>query len=294
MEQFVRNACLMHCPEPHHRFSCTIEKWTPVWSFTHPHLLAATTTKDAFTTLALDHTGSSWRPGRPHMHREHHLRCPEPWLFCQRSEARPGEWRARPSGHGSWHRHAHTGGSRCHTGAALSSPCCLWPPAGERSGADSWQPAHAPSRSATLDTLLNTGTLEFWNTGPAPVPLGSPFTPAQFAQYNPAGKAPFTGNDLDDSQVSIGTATTGRPSVLFEMKGSAIQSFGSFTQQNTGNYLTLTLDRKAIESAVIQSAITGQGEITGNFTLQHAAALVSVLKYPSLPVALHIASESSF
>ncbi len=34
MEQFVRNACLMHCPEPHRqkvcktrRFSCTIEKW---------------------------------------------------------------------------------------------------------------------------------------------------------------------------------------------------------------------------------------------------------------------------
>lgn len=147
---------------------------------------------------------------------------------------------------------------------------------------------------ATLDTLLNTGTLEFWNTGPSPVPIGSPFTPAQFAQYNPGGKAPFTGNDLDGSQVSVGTDTTGRPSILFEMKGDAIGRFGQFTQQNFGNYLTVTLDRKVIESAVIQSAITGPGELTGNFTLQHAKALASVLKYPSLPVVLHITSESSF
>lgn len=147
---------------------------------------------------------------------------------------------------------------------------------------------------ATLDTLLNTGTLEFWNTGPSPVPIGSTFTPAQFAQYNPGDKAPFTGNDLDGSQVSVGTDTKGRPSVLFEMKGDAIGRFGQFTQQNIGNYLTVTLDRKVIESAVIQSAITGQGELTGNFTLQHVKALASVLKYPSLPVDLHIASESSF
>jgi preprotein translocase subunit SecD len=70
----------------------------------------------------------------------------------------------------------------------------------------------------------------------------TPCFPVLFAsdgQYNPGGKAPFTGNDLDGSQVSIGTDTTGRPSVLFEMKGSAIQSFGSFTQQNIGNYLLL-------------------------------------------------------
>ena len=147
---------------------------------------------------------------------------------------------------------------------------------------------------ATLDILLNTGILEFWNTGPAPVPIGSTFTPSQFAQYNPGDKAPFTGNDLDGSQVGVGTDQAGRPDINFAMKGDAIGRFGQFTQQNVGNYLTITLDDKVIESAIIQSAITGPGEITGDFTRQNAAAIASVLKYPSLPVALHIASESSF
>ena len=50
-----------------------------------------------------------------------------------------------------------------------------------------------------LDILLNTGMLEFWNTGPSLASIGSTLTPSQFAQYNPGGTAPFTGNDLDGS-----------------------------------------------------------------------------------------------
>jgi tRNA A-37 threonylcarbamoyl transferase component Bud32 len=146
----------------------------------------------------------------------------------------------------------------------------------------------------TLEILLNTGRPEFWNTGPTPVALGSMFDPTQFTQYNPKNQPQFTGADLDPSQIAVGTDQDGRPSILFSMKDAAVANFGSFTQSNVGNYLTVTLDRKVIESAVIQSAITGQGEITGNFTQQQATAIASVFKYPSLPVTLHIASESSF
>jgi hypothetical protein len=137
-----------------------------------------------------------------------------------------------------------------------------------------------------INMLLETGALEFWNTGPQPVPLDSTFDCTQFIQYNPGCKAQFAGIDLDPSQIGIGTDQAGRPNILFAMKGGAIQKFGSFTQENIGNYLTITLDRKVIESAVIQSAITGQGEITGSFTSDQANALVSVLKYGPLPVAL--------
>jgi hypothetical protein len=137
-----------------------------------------------------------------------------------------------------------------------------------------------------IDILLETGVLEFWNTGPQPVPLGSAFDCTQFIQYNPGCKAQFAGTDLDPSQIGVGTDQAGRPNILFAMKGDTVQKFGSFTQENIGNYLTITLDRKVIESAVIQSAITGQGEISGNFTPDQANALVSVLKYGSLPVAL--------
>ncbi len=147
---------------------------------------------------------------------------------------------------------------------------------------------------ATLDTLLNTGMLEFWNTGPSPVPLGSIFDPTQYTQYNPGGKPQFTGTDLDSSQVYISQDQAGRPQISFEMKGDAISRFGTFTASNVGQYLTVTIDRQVIESAVIQSAINGPGVITGNFTVQDAEVIVSELKFPSLPVALQIASVSSF
>jgi hypothetical protein len=137
-----------------------------------------------------------------------------------------------------------------------------------------------------INILLETGVLEFWNTGPQPAQLGSTFDCTQFIQYNPGCKAQFAGTDLDPSQISVGTDQAGRPNILFEMKSGAIQKFGSFTQKNIGNYLTVTLDRKVIESAVIESAIIGQGEITGSFTSDQANALVSVLKYGPLPVAL--------
>ena len=144
-----------------------------------------------------------------------------------------------------------------------------------------------------IHSLLQTGNLEFWNTGPSPVTLGSTFDPTQYTQYNPGGKALFTGANLDPSQISVGTDQAGRPNILFAMKGSAVQSFGSFTQSNVGNYLTVTLDRQVIESAVIQSAITGQGEITGNFTADSAKQIVTILQYGSLPLVLQIATQET-
>jgi preprotein translocase subunit SecD len=144
-----------------------------------------------------------------------------------------------------------------------------------------------------IHSLLQTGDLEFWSTGPQPVQLGSTFDPTQFTQYNPGGKPEFTGADLDSSQISVGTDQAGRPNILFAMKGPAIAKFGSFTQQNVGNYLTVTLDKQVIESAVIQSAITGQGEITGTFTADSAKQIVTVLQYGSLPLVLNIATEET-
>lgn len=145
-----------------------------------------------------------------------------------------------------------------------------------------------------INSLLKTGKLEFWNTGTQPVQLGAAFMPAQFTQYNPGGKPLFTGNDLDASSVSVGTdSTTGRPDINFAMKGDAIGRFGQFTQQNIGNYLTVTLDNNVIESAQIQGAITGPGQITGQFTIAQATQIVTVLQYGALPIVLQIASEET-
>jgi len=154
-------------------------------------------------------------------------------------------------------------------------------------------PGFTGNQANAVNSLLQTGNLEFWSTGPSPAQIGSTFQPSQFLTYNPNGKPWFTGKDLDASQVFVSYDQAGRPQISFEMQGGAIGSFGQFTAKNVGQYLTVTLDRSVIESAVIQSAITGQGVITGQFSLDQANQIVTVLKYGALPIALRIDSEET-
>ena len=154
-------------------------------------------------------------------------------------------------------------------------------------------PGFSGNQTAAVNSLLKTGLLEFWNTGPSPVTIGSTFDPTQFTQYNTNNKPQFTGADLDPNQVFVSQDQAGRPQISFEMKGDAISRFGTFTGKNVGNYITATLDKVVIESAVIQNAITGQGVITGNFTVDSAQQIVTVLKYGALPIALTIQSEQT-
>ena len=148
-----------------------------------------------------------------------------------------------------------------------------------------------------VNSLLKTGKLEFWNTGPAPqgiLPPGSRFNPDHFIQYNTGGKAPFTGKDLDPGQIGVGVEEqTGRPQINFAMQGDAVGRFSDFTRQNRGNILTVTLDREVIQSATIQSAISGPGVITGQFTNEEARRSATVLRYGALPIALKIASQQT-
>jgi preprotein translocase subunit SecD len=154
-------------------------------------------------------------------------------------------------------------------------------------------PGFSGNQTQAINSLLETGLLEFWNTGPSGATLGAAFDPTQYTQYNPGNKPEFTGKDLDPNQVYVSQDQAGRPQISFAMKGDAVAAFGTFTGKNVGNYLTVTLDKVVIESAVIQSAITGPGVITGNFTTQSAQQVVTVLKYGALPIALKIASEQT-
>ena len=154
-------------------------------------------------------------------------------------------------------------------------------------------PGFSGNQTEAVNSLLKTGLLEFWNTGPSPVALNSAFDPTQYTQYNPGNKPEFTGKDLDPNQVYVSQDQAGRPQISFEMNSGAVGAFGTFTGKNVGNYLTVTLDKVVIESAVINSAITGPGVITGNFTIQSAQQVVTVLKYGALPIALTIASEQT-
>lgn len=152
----------------------------------------------------------------------------------------------------------------------------------------------------TINTLLKSGVLEFWITGTTPVNVGDAFDPTQYASNNPANpsagctKAPcpaFTGSDLDATQLSVqqqpGTSVY---QINFTMKNGA--AFGAFTSNHINQYMTITLDRQVVTSAVIQTTITSNGDITGNFTQSQAQNIVNTLKYGALPIALQKDSEN--
>ncbi|HEU5230218.1 MAG TPA: protein translocase subunit SecD [Ktedonobacteraceae bacterium] len=145
-----------------------------------------------------------------------------------------------------------------------------------------------------INTLLKTGKLEFWDTASSQQTQGAPFNPSDFAQTNPNGKPLFTGSDLDPSALSVGQdQQTGQYVVNFGMKGDAVGRLGSYTASHIGQFMTITLDRTVISSPTIQSQLPGSGQITGNFTLDQANQLVTVLKYGALPVPLQISSEDT-
>jgi preprotein translocase subunit SecD len=134
--------------------------------------------------------------------------------------------------------------------------------------------------------LGQTGKMEIIDTGPVSLNDGQVVQEGQYPVR-------FTGDQLDPNSI---TATidqqSGQPVILFQFKGSAQSAFASYTQQNIGNFLTITLDGKVIESARINSQITGQGEISGgNMTIESAQATAALLRYGSLPVPLTVVSE---
>ncbi|MEO8970286.1 MAG: hypothetical protein ABI406_01660 [Ktedonobacteraceae bacterium] len=157
-------------------------------------------------------------------------------------------------------------------------------------------PHFGNNEQQTINTLLQVGVLDFWNTGPsgnenAILAQGITFHPNQYTRYNPGGHPLFTNRDLNPGTFAVSfDQQTGHPQIDGEMKGNAIARFGTFTAKYIDYGLTITLDGKVMSSANIQSPINGPFVITGNFTPQQAQTFVSVLKYAPLPFALKQAS----
>ncbi len=138
-----------------------------------------------------------------------------------------------------------------------------------------------------IQLLGQTGKLEIIDTGANQLTVGQPV---------PAGSnypVVFTGDQLDTNSINaILDPQSGQPEITFQFKGSAQSAFANYTQKNVNNFLTITLDGTVIESAVIQSQITGQGIISGgSMTLDSAQKTAALLRYGALPVPLQIVSE---
>jgi preprotein translocase subunit SecD len=97
----------------------------------------------------------------------------------------------------------------------------------------------------------------------------------------------MTGGDL----VLVGVATDefGKPAVSFELSEAGAAIFSEYTTNHPGEYLGIVLDKQVISAPRVGEPITsGNGLISGNFSVESANALAIQLRYGSLPVPLKV------
>jgi preprotein translocase subunit SecD len=86
----------------------------------------------------------------------------------------------------------------------------------------------------------------------------------------------------------------GRPDINFRFNAQGARRFAEATSNNVGKRFAIVLDNKIISAPTIQTPITGgQGEITGNFTLEEAGNLSLLLRSGALPAPLKVIEQSN-
>ena len=100
-----------------------------------------------------------------------------------------------------------------------------------------------------------------------------------------------SGEDLVDAQPGF-DSRTGEPDVNFRFNLRGGQRFGQVTSENVGRPFAIVLDDKVISAPRILGPITGgQGQITGNFTVEQADNLSVLLRAGALPAKLTVVEE---
>jgi preprotein translocase subunit SecD len=98
-----------------------------------------------------------------------------------------------------------------------------------------------------------------------------------------------TGRDLKTARPSRGEFN--RPIVQFSFTPQGADAFGDLTGNNIGKPLAIVLDGKVVSAPRINSRITDQGIIEGNFTEDEVQDLATVLKSGALPASMTTLEE---
>jgi preprotein translocase subunit SecD len=100
-----------------------------------------------------------------------------------------------------------------------------------------------------------------------------------------------SGGDLIDAQAAF-DQRNGQPIVNFKFNTSGSRKFAQATTENVKQPFAIVLDNQVISAPVIQEPITGgQGQISGNFTVQQANDLAVLLRAGALPAPLTVVEE---
>ncbi|MCJ8342695.1 MAG: protein translocase subunit SecD [Cetobacterium sp.] len=97
------------------------------------------------------------------------------------------------------------------------------------------------------------------------------------------GPTLLTGSALKKADVSYDNL--GRPQIQFEMTNEGAVEFAKITRENIGKRLAITLDGVVQTAPMINSEIpSGNGVITGNYTVEEAKGTATLLNAGALPV----------
>ena len=100
-----------------------------------------------------------------------------------------------------------------------------------------------------------------------------------------------SGGELTDAQPGFDQRTN-EPIVSFRFNTTGARKFAQATVENVGQPFAIVLDNEVISAPVIREPITGgQGQISGNFTVQSANDLAVLLRAGALPAPLTVVEE---
>jgi len=101
----------------------------------------------------------------------------------------------------------------------------------------------------------------------------------------------INGDNLIDAQPRMDTQTNDTV-VSFTLDRVGAKKFGKATTKGIGKRLAIVLDGKVISAPTVREAIvSGNGQISGNFTFQSATDLALLLRSGALPAPLNIIEE---
>ena len=98
-----------------------------------------------------------------------------------------------------------------------------------------------------------------------------------------------TGRDLKNARPSLGEFN--RPIVQFSFTPQGAEAFGELTGNNIGRPLAIVLDGGVVSAPTINSRITDEGIIEGDFSQQEVQDLSTVLKSGALPAGITTLEE---
>jgi protein-export membrane protein SecD len=152
-----------------------------------------------------------------------------------------------------------------------------------------------------ISLIHETALLEFIDTGSTPLDDGTCVITSENTEPSscqtvdgvlvqaPSYETVMTGAALREAHVE--TDNFDQPLIAFTLQPDQKDFFAEYTRAHQGDFLTIVLDKQVISSPRISSVIdSGQGTITGQFTLEEAQKLALQLRFGSLPVPLRIES----